>query len=88
MDILATLQNCVNAVSGIRPRIDQPEIYQTGQALINTLKDMIPEVRELMGRVEELEKKIKELQTEPAGAAQGGPDPEEGPDIYGEEEKK
>lgn len=75
MDILATLQNCVNAVAGIRPRIDQPEIYQTGQALINTLKDVIPEVRDLMDRVAQLEKEKEEL----AGAAHDGQDPEEDP---------
>ena len=75
MDILATLQNCVNAVAGIRPRIDQPEIYQTGQALINTLKDMIPEVKGLMDRVEQLEK--EKLQAGQAGAVQEDQDPEE-----------
>lgn len=78
MDILATLKNCLNAVAGIRPRIDQPEIYQTGQALINTLRDMIPEVRDLMDRVAQLEKEKEELQ---AGAAQDGQDPEEDPET-------
>jgi vacuolar-type H+-ATPase subunit I/STV1 len=77
MDILATLQNCVNAVAGIRPRIDQPEIYQTGQALINTLKDMIPEVKGLMDRVAQLEKEKEELQA----AAQDEQDPEEDPET-------
>lgn len=76
MDILATLQNCVSAVAGIRPRIDQPEIYQTGQALINTLRDMIPEVRDLMDLVAQLEKEKEELQ---AGAAQDDRGPEEDP---------
>lgn len=83
MDILATLQNCVNAVAGIRPRIDQPEIYQTGQALINTLKDMIPEVKGLMDRVAQLEKEKEELQA----AAQDDQDPEEGPEAKSEEEE-
>ena len=84
MDILATLQNCVNAVAGIRPRIDQPEIYQTGQALINTLKDMIPEVKGLMDRVAQLEKEKEELQ---ADAAQDDQDPEETPETKSEEEE-
>lgn len=75
MDILATLQNCLNAVAGIRPRIDQPEIYQTGQALINTLRDMIPEVLDLMDRVAQLEKEKEE----PTGAAQDDRGPEEDP---------
>lgn len=83
MDILATLQNCVNAVAGIRPRIDQPEIYQTGQALINTLKDMIPEVKGLMDRVAQLEKEKEELQA----AAQDDQDPEETPETKSEEEE-
>lgn len=83
MDILATLQNCVNAVAGIRPRIDQPEIYQTGQALINTLKDMIPEVKGLMDRVAQLEKEKEELQA----AAQDDHDPKEGPETKNEEEE-
>lgn len=83
MDILATLQNCVNAVAGIRPRIDQPEIYQTGQALINTLKDMIPEVKGLMDRVAQLEKEKEELQA----AAQDDQDPKEGPETKNEEEE-
>lgn len=84
MDILATLQNCVNAVAGIRPRIDQPEIYQTGQALINTLKEMIQEVKGLMDRVAQLEKEKEELQT---GAAQDDQDPEEDPEAKSEEEE-
>ena len=71
-------------LAGIRPRIDQPEIYQTGQALINTLKDMIPEVRGLMDRVAQLEKEKEELQ---AAAAQDDQDPEETPETKSEEEE-
>ena len=48
MDILATLQNCVNALNGLRPRVDQPEIFQIVQMVINTLN----EVKEEMNRRE------------------------------------
>lgn len=85
MDILATLKNCLNAVAGIRPRIDQPEIYQIGQALINTLKDMIPEVQGLMDRVAQLEKEKEELRD---GATQDDQDPEEELETYSEEEEE
>ena len=85
MDILATLQNCLNAVAGIRPRIDQPEIYQIGQALINTLKDVIPEVQSLMDRVAQLEKEKEELRD---GATQDDQDPEEELETYSEEEEE
>lgn len=47
MDIEATLQNCINALGGLRPRVDQPEIFRTAQMVINTLHEVKAEVNRM-----------------------------------------
>lgn len=79
MDIEATLQNCINALGGLRPRIDQPEIFRTAQIVINTLHEVKAEVnrRTQAGNAPDAEDKAQEGDGEkrPDGAGEpGGPD--------------
>ena len=45
MNIIATLQNCIIAIGGMAPRVDQPEIRNTAEALIRTLAEVIQEIQ-------------------------------------------
>lgn len=48
MDIIKTLENCIIALGGMRPRVDQPEIFNTASALIRALNDCRSEAMRLL----------------------------------------
>lgn len=78
MDIEATLQNCINALGGLRPRIDQPEIFRTAQIVINTLQEVQAEVnrRAQAWNAPDAEDKIQEGDGEQHPDSTGEPAPD------------
>lgn len=61
MNIIATLQNCIIAMGGMAPRVDQPEIRNVAEAVIRTLNEVIQEMKRL-----DEEKKEKEEEADRA----------------------
>ncbi len=61
MDIIATLQACINALGGLKLRVDQEQEGNTARAVIRTLFDVKAEI----ARREE-ERKAKEQSEEKA----------------------
>lgn len=71
MNIDLTLQNCINALNSLRPRIDQPEIFQLTQMVINTLDEV----------KEELNRREQEAMAQKAEAASASSEEEKQPDA-------
>ena len=57
INILAILGNCIVALGSMRPRVDQPEIFDTAKAVIRALDDCRTATQHLLQIMDDLEKK-------------------------------
>ena len=62
MNIFATLDNCINALSGMKIRVDQMDIAGTAQAVINTLREVKTELLRL--EQEQAEQELQKAEAE------------------------